>query len=266
MLFRHEIAPPSLCVAGVEIRESTPYSTLAPLYDVLMWHVDYVRWADYLIRVAERFRVPNGMWCEGGCGTGSIALRISRFGHKVCGFDKSLDMIAAAQKKSEEQPHSISFTVADFRDFTFPNLAYLFVVYDGLNYLLEPSEISTFLTNASNSLQPEGLLVFDICTLHNSVKNLNNWFDHHRRDGIEFRRHSWFDSELHIHHNDFEIRRDEEPHVVYTENHLQRIYAIEEIKSLIEKSDFRLVVTLGDVGFLPGGEHNDRVHFILRKK
>ena len=266
MTLRHDIAPPSLCAAGVEVRERAPYSILASLYDTLMWHVDYVKWADYLIRISERFKVPSGVWCEGGCGTGSIALRIARFKHQVCGFDQSAEMVEAAKKKAEEHSFHIPFDVADFRNFSYNNLAYLFVVYDGLNYLLELSELEQFLANASASLQPDGLLVFDMCTEHNSVSNLNDWFDHYKRNGVEYRRHSWFDAERSLHHNDFEVRRDDEPNIVYIENHVQRIYPLDEMKKLIARSDFRLVVTLGDVGFSPGTEHNDRVHFIVRKK
>ena len=266
MHFRHDIAPPSLCGTGVTVHERAPYTILAPLYDTLMWHVDYVKWADYLIRIAERFKVPAGVWCEGGCGTGSIALRVARFGHQVCGFDSSQEMIAAAKKKSDGQAVKVPFTVADFRDFSYPNLAYLFVVYDGLNYLLEPGDLERFLANASASLQPDGLLVFDFCTERNSTDNLNNWFDHYNRDGIEYRRHSWFDAERRLHHNDFEVRRDIEPGIVYVENHIQRIYSLDEVKNLLAKSDFRLVAMLGDVGFSPGGDKNDRVHFVVRKK
>ncbi len=262
----NEPAPPSLITTGVEAREVAPYQSIAAFYDTLMWHVDYIQWADYLIRIAERFVAPQGIWCEGGCGTGNLALRIARFGYRVCGFDLCSEMIEAARRKATIQNSTTTFSVGDFRTFSAQDVAFYFVVYDGLNYLLETSEVEQFLANAADSLQSRGILVFDLCTERNSVKNLNNWFDRHRRENIEYRRHSWYDEDRRLHHNDFEILDHNHPELVHIEHHVQRIYTLDEAQRWISRSNFRLITMLGNTTFLPGHEKNDRVHFVLRKK
>lgn len=265
MPFHRDPVPPSLRSDESELRETAPYSVLAKFYDGLMWHVDYVQWADYLIRITERFSVPKGLWCEGGCGTGNIALRIARFKIPVCGFDISSEMIEVANWKAQQQKLQIPFSVADFRSFSAHDLAYLFVVYDGLNYLLDPSEIEHFLVLAEQAILPGGILVFDLCTERNSTRNLNNWYDHQRREGYEYRRHSWYDESTQVHHNDFEVRFMSNPGVLFEEKHQQRVYSIEAAKMWILRSSFKLLAILGDVTFSPGTEKNDRVHFVLRK-
>ncbi|MDK9699361.1 MAG: class I SAM-dependent methyltransferase [bacterium] len=266
MMLRRNPTPVSLRSTHSRVVSSSPYSALASLYDALMWHVDYVHWAQYLVQIARKYSLPNGAWCEGGCGTGNIALRIAKMGNSISGFDIAPAMIDAARKKALEQNLPVKFATASFNDFSVQDLAFLFVVYDGVNYLLKRSELEAFLLRASASLQFNGLFVFDICTERNSLRNLFDWRDSQSRNGYHYIRHSWYERERQLHHNDFEIVTDSDPDTVFIENHLQRIYYINDVVTLLKATPLQLIAILGDTTFSPGTEHNDRVHFVCRNR
>ena len=266
MNLRRDPAPESLRSACTRDVPVPPYHALAPVYDLLMWHIDYIYWADYLAQLSIRYHAPRGAWCEGGCGTGSIALRHAQTGYTMYGFDQSSAMIASAKAKSVRDGCTVHFFTADFRDFKLRDLAYLFVVYDGINYLLEPIEVEQFFVLANKSLQPNGLLVIDVCTERNSVRNLYDWYDSRTSNGWKYWRHSWYDPKNRLHHNDFEIASEENPATVYLETHVQRIYRIREMVDWGERNGFLPLAILGDITFSPGTEANDRVHIVMRKQ
>ncbi|RMG69283.1 MAG: class I SAM-dependent methyltransferase, partial [Calditrichaeota bacterium] len=75
-----------------------PYSVLADIYDRMMAHVNYKRWAFYLEAIFRREGIRAGNLLDIGCGTGKLVWELHRRGWSVAGCDPSPEMIAVAQK------------------------------------------------------------------------------------------------------------------------------------------------------------------------
>lgn len=259
-----EISPP-LSLHAKRVVEVPPYAKLANFYDRLMWHVNYVNWSNYIYQVLTLSNVPNGVWCDGACGSGSIVLLIHQKGIPIVGFDQSEEMIQLARKKASSVAAEIQFEVESFHNFNFQNLAALFTVYDSINYLLTHSDVLTFLKRVYHSLITNGLILFDLSTQQNCLRNLNNWIDQQTLGDWTYRRHSWYSEATRLHHNDFEILHCDDPSTVYLEKHIQRIYPIDEVLKLVKEAGFQIISVFANTTLLNGTEKHDRVHILARK-
>ena len=78
---------------------ASPYSKLALIYDDIMSHVDYRRWAQYISAIIERYNKETNTILDIACGTGSLLLELYREKYQLIGFDFSFDMVKKAREK-----------------------------------------------------------------------------------------------------------------------------------------------------------------------
>ena len=72
---------------------------MARHYDALMGHVDYSRWADYMIGLFAYTQTRPTTVLDMACGTGSLSYALRGKGFSVIGVDASPDMLTAAELK-----------------------------------------------------------------------------------------------------------------------------------------------------------------------
>ena len=70
-----------------------PYFALAPIYDEVMEHVDYKRWATYVHKIVQQFDHKTDWILDISCGTGSCAKYLLKLGYHVTGSDNSWSML-----------------------------------------------------------------------------------------------------------------------------------------------------------------------------
>jgi len=236
-----------------------------------MSHVDYMAWA----RFSLDFLGEHGLWntlseppriLECACGTGELALLISRYRIQIDAFDRSPSMIAEAQRKAvglEDPPH---FFVGSFESFhADPQYDAAICLYDSINYLLEPTEIVSFLRRLSDAMQPEGLILFDICTEANSVLHFNDRSDRESGPGFSYTRTMRYNRTTRIQENVFEINLKGSP-TPLIERHQQRIYPIEDIERCVREAGLEILETTDAMERRPPTERSLRVHFMVRKR
>ena len=64
--------------------------------------------------------------------------------------------------------------------------------------------------------------------------------------GFTYERHSYYETNVRLQHNDFEIHFDGDE-TLYEESHVQRIYRLSDIEQRIEASPFELVELLASL-------------------
>ncbi len=244
-------------------RTAAPYDALAAGYDVVMEHVDYPFWADYVHTLVQQHLPGARTLLELGCGTGSLALELQPLGpYQYHGTDASAAMIRVAEAKAELYGADVSFSVADFTAFTTDTpVDVVVLLYDGLNYLLDPRDVRLLMARAAAALRPGGLFVFDQSTPANSENNEAFFEDEGSAEGFRYKRTSHYDRATRLHTTSFEIDVQGTP---FHETHVQRAYHMEEVRLLIPES-FAFVAAYD--GFSPdaAGEHSERVHWVLRR-
>jgi len=130
-----------------------------------------------------------------------------------------------------------------------------------VNYLLEPADIESMFRCVRRIMHEESVFMFDITTEHNIYENFNG-----KTSRFELRSGSveWsnaYDAAARLVCSTLRYRRRGTTSV---EEHLQRIYTMEEMKSLVEKSGFRIIDIFGDYTVDPPGDNTVMINFITR--
>lgn len=245
-------------------RSTRPYTTLAPVYDFMMQHVNYRKWARYLRRVLKRERCwPAESWLDIGCGTGRLLGILEKMGISGDGCDPSGDMLAVARQRLPE---------AAFHDAGLPELtgidrnryAVATCLYDTMNYLLTGDDIRRAMQRVFAVLRPGGIFIFDMV----SDSHCRQYFQHYTEQEVvdadrAYHRESWFDAEEGLQINRIRIFT---PDGISEEVHRQRIYPLADIHAMIrEHTGFELRHCYDDFSMDPADADSGRVHFVLVK-
>lgn len=246
-----------------------PYDALASGYDVVMAHVDYNDWADYVLELFDEHGVEPNSILELGCGTGSLALEMmERIGTELryLATDRSPAMIRVARAKAKQvgrMVQGLRFDVADFTDFAFDeSFDAVLLLYDGLNYLLDESDVSALFAHVHGALAPGGVVVVDQSTPANSLNNADYFGDEGTVDRFAYVRRSRYDEASRLHTTEFDLTIDGE---TYTERHVQRAYAMDEVAALIAASPLEQVAAYDGFSLDPAAAESERIHWVLRR-
>jgi SAM-dependent methyltransferase len=245
--------------------QTDPYSRLAEGYDFVMAHVDYAAWADYVQELLDRHADDRGLetLLELGCGTGELARALQPLGpYRYTGTDASAAMIAQAQQKAASGQVKARFAVADFAEA--PGGApfdAVVLLYDGLNYVLDPEGLARVFAAVHGALRPGGLFVFDQSTPANSVNNAAYFEDEGEEDGFRYVRRSHYDPATHLHTTAFELKT---PEGMFEERHVERAYEIGEIRPLVA-AHFDVLACYDGFSLDPAHAGTERVHWVVRR-
>ena len=120
-----------------------PYTTdFAKVYDILMDHISYGDWADYITELLKKHEIKSGLVLELGCGTGNMTRSMAGKGYDMIGLDTSEEMLAIARELSEGKEDGILYLCQDMREFElYGTVAAVICVCDSMNYLLEEEDL-----------------------------------------------------------------------------------------------------------------------------
>lgn len=249
-----------------------PYSALAAGYDVVMAHVDYGHWAEYVLDLIEQHHPEARSLLELGCGTGSLALELQERspypeGYRYLATDGSEAMVRVAREKARLQAGrrypGLRFEVADFAEVAVGEpFDVALLLYDGLNYLLEEAQITALLGRVAAALRPGGLFIVDQSTPANSLNNADLFEDEGAVDAFAYVRRSRYDPASRLHTTEFELTVEGE---TFAEQHVQRAYSLDEMRALIAASPFEEVAAYADFSDEAADADTERVHWVLRK-
>ncbi|SHK76897.1 class I SAM-dependent methyltransferase [Rhodothermus profundi] len=250
--------------AGVRVQEVVPYSLLARGYDAVMHYVDYAAWARYVHRLIRRFLPEARVVLELGCGTGSLALHLQPLGpYSYRASDRSAAMLEVAREKAARMGSPVVFEQADFTRYCVAEpVDVVLLLYDGLNYLLEPEKIQALFRCTWQALRPGGLFIFDQSTPMNSLAHEADFDDEGETNAFRYVRRSHYDPALRLHTTIFELEVEGK---VYRERHLERAYTLQEIKSLLLAQGFRIEAAYDNFSLRPATERSERIHWVVRR-
>jgi SAM-dependent methyltransferase len=239
-----------------------PYEKLAEVYDYLMRHVDYVEWADYIEEVFHKYDSTPVRIFEVACGTGTMAVELTRRGYVVRGTDVSETMIDAAMSKTGVDG-SPTFEVADMRSLPEDNADAVLCLYDSLNYNLDEQDVGISIANMRRCVHPGALCIFDITTETNSLLYFRNYQAKERHAGYTYTRKSRYERDERLQINEFEIRPNGSSQTIH-ERHQQRIYDVNTVLNSVDEASWQILDIFDDFTFEPADNSSERVHIILR--
>ncbi|MBD3390381.1 MAG: methyltransferase domain-containing protein [Chitinivibrionales bacterium] len=246
----------------------TPYSSLAPLYDRIMAHVEYRSWLRLTREIIATYLGENPpRVLEIGAGTGTLGRMLLNERLSYFGSDNSFAMCAEARKKG------LPFFCADGRRLPVkgPFDLALFL-YDGINYLLDRSDFERVFHETHSCLRDGGLLLFDVTTESNSLRHFYDYLDFEDYGESAYVRHSYYEPKSACQYNDFTlfVRAGNEGADAHyqkqRERHVQRVRSVDEIRGIIPGGRFAVVGVWDGFSFKRYSSRSDRIHFLLRKK
>ncbi|OHD67940.1 MAG: hypothetical protein A2W19_06745 [Spirochaetes bacterium RBG_16_49_21] len=237
-----------------------PYTDIAPFYDSLLRHVDYQEWYEYIVSLMKRYIERPNYILELGCGTGRFGSKFSNDGYAVFGIDKSLDMLRVAKNRAF---FNFRILCADMTNFhVAKKIDFIFSVHDTINYLLADADIRKMLCCARDAMHAASVFMFDVTTEHNIYKNFDGKTAKYQIQDSSVEWSNSYDPARKMVSSRITIERREK---ISVEEHVQRIYSVDEIKRLLSESGFSLLGIFGDYTFLPPGDDTVMINFVARR-
>lgn len=243
--------------------EHRPYEALAPCYAQLMEHVEYSRWARYILRIFKVFSHEPRRFFELAGGDLSFAsqLKLSPDCLRVHS-DLSFEML--------QQSEIFDKFVVDMRHVPFADQSFdsLICLYDSVNYLLSDLDVQQFLDEVQRLLSPGGLAVFDAVSPYTCMRYFGDYKDWIQINSDDLLlRHAYFDDETGCQHNLFRRfqLRDGSAHT-QEEHHVQQLRDLDEWLAWIDSTPgLELLGAYANYTLNPAKEKSERWHFVVRK-
>ena len=235
------------------------YGRFASVYDSFMDNVNYREWADYIIQTLGENEVKDGLVLELGCGTGTVTEMLADAGYDMIGIDNSEEMLAEAMEKRAESGHDILYLLQDMQDFElYGTVRAVVSVCDSMKYLF---------ALVNNYLDPGGLFIFDMNTIHKYRDVIGDTTIAEDREDGSFIWENSYDQEnnLNVYELALFLPREDGLYEKCEEEHVQRAYSIETIKSMIRKAGMELVAIYDAYTHKQGDENCERLTFIAKE-
>lgn len=141
------------------------YNYFAEFYDDLTENVDYKVRSEYISGFFNKYGLKDdAQILDLACGTGSFALELLNKGYSVTGIDKSPEMLTIADNKLKGKVNLIN---TEMQNFTLTeSVDAVICMLDSVNHLESENDISKCFKCVYNSLNKNGLFIFDVNTVY----------------------------------------------------------------------------------------------------
>ncbi len=218
------------------------FDNIAKYYDLIMSPFDYRELVDCLDDLIISSGGKRTDVLDLGCGTSEELVYFTQLGYIPAGIDLSSEMISISKNKLP----AFDFKTGNMKNFkTKKKFDNIISVFDTVNYLTKPKDLSSFFKCSNRALNDNGILLFDF----NSVYGLI-----HEWEGVKIEETDDFfisyDSEFDMDtlilecRMKFFIREKDGRFITFDETHYERGYSPTEIKELLKQNGFRLVKLL----------------------
>lgn len=251
------------------VPEMAEYDRFAEVYDLFMDEIPYGEWCDFLCGLLLEQGVKDGLLLELGCGTGTMTELLARRGYDMTGLDSSPEMLQKALEKRDESGLPILYLCQDMRDFElYGTMAAVVAVCDTMNYLTEDEDVLDTLRLVNNYLDPGGVFIFDLKTLHYYRDVLGDRTEAVNEEEASYIWENSFSEDDNINEYALTIfeKRSDGLYEKAEEYHLQRAFTIGEIRELAEEAGLEFVSAREAVTGAEPSETSERVYVILREK
>jgi SAM-dependent methyltransferase len=247
------------------------YEQFAYIYDELMQDTDYKEITTHIEEIIKKFRKDQDtkLVLDLACGTGTITSEMSSRGYDMIGVDISENMLEVAKSKLVDgEENKILYLCQDMREFElYGTVDAIICMFDSLNYITYYNDVKKIFSLVNNYLNPGGLFIFDINTIHKLSTVLGNNTYTYSNDNITY-----------IWENEYDMRKricefyltffvkEEGLYRKFEEYHREKGYTIEAIEEALNCANLQLLEKYDEYTFNPGTRKSERITFVASKK
>lgn len=239
------------------------YEEFARVYDSVMDEELYDLWFDFSQR---HFPKDTKKLMELACGTGILSVIFSQAGYDVTGVDLSEEMLTIADKRARQMGEKITFAAGDMRELSSETTFDVVTCYsDSLCYMSNASEVQRVFDGVYNSLNAEGVFIFDVHSTY-QVDSLFPGYSYHENDeDFAFLWDSFEGDYPHsvVHELTFFVKDSDGKFVRKDEVHQERTYPLAEYLQQLHK--FSKVDVYADFQDEQPDEESLRWFFVCKK-
>ena len=243
------------------------YTGFAEFYDLFMDNIPYEEWSAYLISLLHEYNVKDGLVLDMGCGTGNITELLAKAGYDMIGIDNSEDMLATAMDKRYDSDLDILYLLQDMREFElYGTVAAAVSICDSMNYILNYDELVQVFKLVNNYLDPNGVFIFDLNTIHKYENMGDTVIAENRDEGSFIWENSYFpDNKLNQYDLTIFAKDEDERYTKFEETHVQRGYTIDEIRNALQDAGMEFVTSYSAFTREPINGNEDRIYVIAKE-
>jgi len=244
------------------------YEDFALVYDIFQDNVDYEAWACYIRKKLKKYGIEDGLVLDLGCGTGTMTELLADYGFDMIGVDMSEEMLLAASEKRARSGHNILYLMQDMTEFElYGTVRAVVSVCDSLNYLLEEEELLETFRLVNNYLDPGGIFIFDMNTVHKYRDVLGSTTIAENREEGSFIWENDYDGESMVNEYDLTLfmPRPDGLFEKSEEIHLQRAYPRDTVCRLLCESGMRVLEVREAYTDAEPGEDSERITIIAQE-
>lgn len=248
--------------------EHTAYEEFASVYDMFMEEIPYEKWLTNISNILTEEGIQDGLVLELGCGTGTFTEMLAQRGYDMIGVDSSVQMLEKAMEKKAESGCDILYLLQDMREFElYGTIRAVVSVCDSMNYILSEEDLEQVFACVNNYLDPGGIFVFDLKTIHYFRDIMGDCcLADNREEGSFIWENSWFEEEqineydltLFIREKSGLYRREQELHD-------QRGYEIMTVRHALEQAGMEFVKVLDADTMQDVTEISERIYVVARE-
>lgn len=245
------------------------YTSFSEVYDELMADVNYSAWAAFYRQLMAAYGIRDGKVCECACGTGSLTLPLYKAGFHMTGVDLSQEMLWIASQKARNQGIAIPFVRQDMRKLHLHRpMDAVLATCDGVNYLLEDSDVLAFFQAAYQALRPGGGLFFDVSTPWKLQNLLGNRLICEDGDHITYVWQNSFSARTGIvdMHLCFFVREQDGRYRRLDEEQRQRAHSLQTLTTLLRQAGFDRIMVFGNGTMDPPRPEEQRWHLAAMRR
>ncbi len=241
------------------------YGKFAEIYDRLTLDVDYAARCDYMEKIFVRHNLKRPeLIVDLACGTGSTCLELDGRGYDMIGIDASADMLGVAAEKSEGR--SILYLNQDICSFElYGTVDVALCLLDSVNHLTDDGDLDCLFALVKNYLNPKGLFIFDVNTLHKFQNVLGDNVYTYEDDNIFYVWENCYEDGICDMYVNFFVKDDDNSYKRIEHTHAERYYSGEELSFLAEKYGFTVEGVYGELTFVAPDSECQREFWVLKK-
>ncbi|QOY36214.1 class I SAM-dependent DNA methyltransferase [Anaerobacillus isosaccharinicus] len=244
------------------------YGKFAYLYDELMTDAPYEQWVSFVLDIMKNTGNYHRQILDVGCGTGNIAIPLSKHGLQVTAVDLSEEMLFVAKEKSDAAKAEVQFFQQDMRELEgLGEFDVVISLCDCINYLNNEQEINVTFQRISHHLKKNGLFIFDVHSIHKVEAIFTGHTFAHNGQEISYIWECFAgEEEYSVDHDlSFFVENEEGMYERYDEFHKQRTYTIETYEKALKNSGFEVISITGDFSLETLEENAERWFFVTKK-
>ena len=241
------------------------YNDFAYVYDLLTDDVEYEKRADYIDSLIEKhFNGKAELLCDLGCGTGSMCVLFDKKGYDCIGVDNSEAMLNIAFQKRED--NNILFLNQSICEFELFGTVDVFLsTLDTVNYITESKDVYNMFSLVNNYLNPDGLFIFDVNTLHKFENILGNNTFVFEKDDVFYTWENCYEDDFLDFYLNFFVKDSSGNYSRFSEQHCQKYHSHEFLIECAHKNGLSFEGCYADMTMHEPDADTERVFYVFKK-